>query len=141
MANRIVIGFAVLAAGIEATHSWRAVETSVAPVESMLLGTVKTPFTPTAGGRVGSGLVVVVVAEIPAPPQKFDGILGLVLQAGALSVVQVVAALAAIIGPIPSDAVVIAAAPAMRASRRDLVPANRISDLHVGEQQSEPLSE
>ncbi|MBJ7514565.1 MAG: hypothetical protein JHC94_09615 [Acidimicrobiia bacterium] len=131
MANRIVIGFAALAAGIEATHSWRAVETSVAPVASMLLGTVKTPFTPTAGGRVGSGVVVVVVAEIPAPPQVVDGIRALALHAGAVSVVQMVAALACIIGPIPSDAVAIAAAPAMRESRRDPFPANRISDLQV----------
>jgi hypothetical protein len=97
----------------------------------MLLGTVKTPFTPTAGGRVGSGLVVVVVAEIPAPPQLVDGIRALALHAGAVSVVQIVAALACITGPIPSDAVVIAAAPAMRESRRDGLPANFISDLHV----------
>ncbi len=131
MANRIVIGFAALAGGIEAIHSCRAVETSVAPVESMLLGTVKTPFTPTAGGRVGSGLVVVVVAEIPAPPQVVDGIRALALHAGAVSVVQMVAALACIIGPMPSDAVVIAAAPAMRESRRDGFPANCISGLRV----------
>ena len=75
--------------------------------------------------------MVVVVAEIPAPPQVVDGIRALALHAGAVSVVQMVAALACTIGPIPIDAVVIAAAPAMRASRRDPLTANRISDLQV----------
>ena len=121
---------------MEAIHSWRAVETSVTPVESMLLGTVKTPLTPTAGGRVDSGRVVVVVTEISAPPHMIDGDLGPAFHAGAASVVQMLAALASDmgpnIGPIPS-VVVNAAAPAMRASRRERLPANRIFDLRVGE--------
>ena len=110
----------------------------MAPVESMLLGTVKTPLTPTAGGRVGSGRVVVVVTEISAPPHMSDGDLGPAFHAGAASVVQILAALASdmgpdmgpIVGPIPS-VVVNAAAPAMRASRRERLPANRIFDLQV----------
>ena len=108
----------------------------------MLLGTLKTPLTPTAGGRVGSGRVVVVVTEISAPPQVINGDRGPAFHAGAASVVQILAALAIDMGPdmgpnmglniglIPS-VVVNAAAPAMRASRRERLPANRIFDLQV----------